>query len=88
MANFNKKKYDTEYAKNNYDRCIFNVVKGKKSVIEQHWKARGYKSLNAYVNDLIEKDMREHPTIPGVMEVKVASGRDLQNLKNIANIKK
>ena len=26
-------------------------------MIEAHWKAKGYKSLNAYVNDLIKKDM-------------------------------
>lgn len=59
MGNFNKQKYDTEYAKQNYDRCIFNVPKGRKAVIEQHWKTKGYKSLNAYVNDLINKDMEK-----------------------------
>lgn len=57
MATFNKQKYDTEYAKLNYDRCIFNVPKGHKAIIEEHWKAKGYKSLNAYINDLIRKDM-------------------------------
>lgn len=62
MGDFNKQKYDTEYAKQNYDRCIFNVPKGQKGVIEQHWKARGYKSLNAYVNDLIKRDMEQNAT--------------------------
>lgn len=57
MGDFNKQKYDNEYAKNNYDRCIFNVPKGRKAVIEAHWKAKGYKSLNTYVNDLISRDM-------------------------------
>ena len=57
MGEFNKQKYDNQYAKENYDRCIFNVPKGQKAVIEAHWKAKGYKSLNAYVNDLIKKDM-------------------------------
>ena len=57
MGEFNKQKYDNQYAKENYDRCIFNVPKGQKAVIEAHWKAKGYKSLNAYVNDLITKDM-------------------------------
>lgn len=57
MGIFNKQKYDTEYAKEHYDRCIFNVPKGKKEIIEQHRKAKGYKSLNAYVNDLIDRDM-------------------------------
>lgn len=58
MSNFNKQKYDNEYAKQNYDRCIFNVPKGQKAIIEEHWKAKGYKSLNAYVNDLIHRDMK------------------------------
>lgn len=57
MGNFNKQKYDSDYAKQNYDRCIFNVPKGKKAIIETHWRERGYKSLNAYVNDLINRDM-------------------------------
>lgn len=57
MGEFNKQKYDNQYAKENYDRCIINVPKGQKAVIEAHWKAKGYKSLNAYVNDLITKDM-------------------------------
>ena len=57
MGECNKQKYDNQYAKENYDRCIFNVPKGQKAVIEAHWKAKGYKSLNAYVNDLITKDM-------------------------------
>lgn len=57
MGNFDKQKYDNEYAKQNYDRCIFNVPKGQKAVIETHYKAKGYKSLNAYINDLIKQDM-------------------------------
>lgn len=64
MGNFNKQKYDNEYAKNNYDRCIFNVQKGKKAIIEEHWRARGYKSLNAYVNALIDADMENAETRP------------------------
>lgn len=59
MGVFNKQKYDNEYAKNNYDRCIFNVPKGQKAVIETHWRAKGYKSLNAYVNALIKADMEQ-----------------------------
>lgn len=59
MGNFNKQKYDNQYAKENYDRCIFNVPKGQKAVIEEHWRKRGYKSLNSYVNDLIKADMNK-----------------------------
>ena len=47
-----------EFQKEKYDRCIFNVPKGYKVVIEAHWKASGYKSLNSYVNALIEADMK------------------------------
>lgn len=57
MGEFNQAKYIQEFQKEKYDRCIFNVPKGQKAIIEAHWKAKGYKSLNAYVNDLITKDM-------------------------------
>lgn len=59
MGEFNKQKYDNEYAKNNYDRCIFNLQKGEKAKLEKHWKEKGYKSLNAYINELIKKDMEK-----------------------------
>lgn len=59
MRNFDKQKYDNDYAKQNYDRCIFNVPKGQKAVINDYWKKKGYKSLNEYVNDLIKKDMEQ-----------------------------
>lgn len=58
MGNFDKQKYDNNYAKENYDRCIFNVKKGKKAEIEQHWRSKGYKSLNTYINALIDADMK------------------------------
>lgn len=58
MGNFNQAKYIQEFQKEKYDRCIFNVPKGQKAVIEEHWRKKGYKSLNAYVVDLIEKDMK------------------------------
>lgn len=54
---FNQSKYANEYNKKNYERLNIQVPKGKKEVIEEHWKKKGYKSLNQYVNDLIKKDM-------------------------------
>lgn len=68
MGKFNQSKYIQEFVKEKYDRCIFNVPKGQKAEIEKHWKAKGYKSLNAYVNELIRKDMQgeaaeEHNTV-------------------------
>lgn len=62
MGEFNKQKYDSEYAKKNYDRCIFNVPKGQKQVIQAHYEKKGFNSLNQYVNDLIRKDMNENTT--------------------------
>lgn len=57
MSNFNATKYKNEFNKESYDRASINFPKGQKAIIEAHWKAKGYKSLNAYVNDLISKDM-------------------------------
>lgn len=59
MSDFNQAKYIQEYQKEKYDRCIFNVPKGQKNVIKSHYIKKGYDSLNAYVNDLIRKDMQE-----------------------------
>lgn len=59
MSDFNQAKYIQQYQKEKYDRCIFNVPKGQKTIIDEHWKAKGYKSLNAYVNDLIRADMQK-----------------------------
>lgn len=60
MGEFNQAKYVQKYQKENYDRMIFNVPKGHKAIIEAHWKSKGYKSLNAYVNELIRRDMNEN----------------------------
>lgn len=57
MTTFNKSKYINDFAKDNYDRLNIQVPKGQKAVIEQHFRKKGYKSLNAYVNDLIRRDI-------------------------------
>lgn len=59
MGEFNQAKYIQKYQKEKYDRCIFNVQKGQREIIQQHYKSKGYTSLNQYVNDLIQKDMNE-----------------------------
>ena len=59
MGEFNQAKYISEFQKEKYDRCIFNVPKGQKAVIEEHRKKKGYKSLNAYVVALIDEDMKK-----------------------------
>ena len=60
---FNQSKYADEFAKEKYDRLNIQVPKGKKSIIEEHYKNKGYKSLNAYVNDLIDRDIQGTPGI-------------------------
>lgn len=55
---YDKVTYNNEYNKTNYTELKFRVVKGQKSIIESHWKSKGYKSLNSYINDLIEADMK------------------------------
>lgn len=62
MGDFNQAKYIQKFQKENYDRCIFNVPKGQKAIIEEHWRSLGYKSLNAYVNDMIQRDMSQRKT--------------------------
>ena len=57
MSDFNATKYKNDFNKEAYDRASINFPKGQKAVIETHYKARGYKSLNAYINDLIKQDM-------------------------------
>lgn len=57
MPDFNQAKYIQQYQKEKYDRCIFNLPKGEKTKLEKHWRSKGYKSLNTYINDLIKKDM-------------------------------
>lgn len=57
MKDFDSTKYKNDFAKEKYDRLNIQVPKGQKAVIEEHWRAKGYKSLNSYVNDLIKKDM-------------------------------
>lgn len=56
---FNQAKYIQEYQKEKYDRCIFNVPKGDRKKIENHYQQKGYTSLNQYVNELIRRDMNE-----------------------------
>lgn len=62
MSDFNQAKYIQEYQKENYDRCIFNLPKGEKEKLNNHWKKKGYESLNQYINKLIKDDMTENPT--------------------------
>ena len=54
-----KSDYDNQDAKENYDRIIVQVKKGEKEFIKAYAKEKGYTSLNAYINELIKKDMEQ-----------------------------
>lgn len=56
---FNQFKYQNNYNKEHYARLSIQVGLEEKSKIDEHWKSKGYKSFNSYVNDLIRKDMNE-----------------------------
>lgn len=60
MGEFNQQKYINQYNNEKYDTIRFLVPKGGKATIDDYRKSRGYKSMNAYVNDVIRKDMEEH----------------------------
>ncbi len=56
---FDATKYKNDFQKEKYDRIIVNVPKGKKNIIDEQAKKKGYKSLNAFVvaaiNEKLEK---------------------------------
>lgn len=54
---YDKVKYNNEYNKENYTAITIRIQKGQKALIEEHWKSKGFKSLNSYVNYLINTDM-------------------------------
>lgn len=56
---FDQIKYQNQYNKDHYSRMSVLVSLDERPLIEAHWKKRGYKSFNAFVTDLIRKDMSE-----------------------------
>lgn len=60
MDKFDEIKYKNDFAKEKYDRIIVNVKKGQRSIIDAYRKEKGFASLNAYINELIRKDMNEN----------------------------
>lgn len=59
MEKFDAIKYNNKYNREHYARLSVNVRPEEKPKIEAHWKKKGFKSFNSYVNDLIRKDMYE-----------------------------
>lgn len=57
MSDFDSTKYKNQYTREHYARLSVLVSIDDRPIIDNHWKNKGYKSFNAYVNDLIRKDM-------------------------------
>lgn len=55
---FNATAYKNEFILRSYDRINLTVPKGHKDIIKDHADKLG-KSVNAYINDLIEQDMKK-----------------------------
>ena len=53
---FNQVAYMNEYNRNNYDRVNLTMPKGKKPLVKERAKALN-KSVNEYINDLINADL-------------------------------
>ena len=53
-------KRQNDYNKNNYERMGIVVEKGQKDIILNHVKECGYSSFNAYIKDLIKRDMESN----------------------------
>ena len=62
MGDFDQNKYIQQFQTENYDRLVIQVPNGEKALIDEYRKGKGYKSLNAYVNDLIKRDMAQNAT--------------------------
>lgn len=53
-----QKRAVAKYNEKAYDRIEVKVYKGQKDKIKAHAESKGM-SLNAYINDLIERDMNK-----------------------------
>lgn len=60
MGNFNKVNYKNQYNREHYARLSIQVPLEDRDKIDEFWKTKGFKSFNAYVTDLIRRDMNEN----------------------------
>ena len=58
---FNKAEYDNNFQKENYDRIVIKVKKGKKKELETYIADFGYKNVSTFIksaiNEKIERDL-------------------------------
>jgi len=59
MSKFDQSKYINDFIKETYDTIKVQVPKGKKEVIKNRAKIKGFNSVNEYMKDLIRQDMNE-----------------------------
>lgn len=57
---FDKVAYNNGFNSQHYDRINLIVPKGDRDKIRAYAESKG-KSVNAYINDLIQEDMKNHP---------------------------
>lgn len=79
---FDKKKYDQKYAKDNYDRVLFNVKKGDKEKIVERAKAKGFNTIADYIKNLIYLDMNDANKSKNI-NIKNVTKQGGQNIINI-----
>lgn len=72
MANFDKKKYDTEYRKENYKEIRFWFPKAEIDTATAKAKAYGFDTVNAFSKALLEAVLSDELDITG----KVGGGRN------------
>lgn len=53
----NRTEYKNAWKKEHRDSYLLTMQKGRKEKIKAHAKSTGYDSLNAYINELIERDI-------------------------------
>lgn len=58
MVSKAQQKATHKYIKNNYDRAEIQMPKGKKELVKAYAEKQGL-SLNAYINKLIDEDMKQ-----------------------------
>ena len=63
-----RNKYNTNYQKNNYDRTVILLDKGKRKEVDEIAKSKGFKSITEYVKYLIDKDISQDTTPDGSQE--------------------
>lgn len=77
---FDKKKYDQKYAKENYDRILFNVKKGDKGIIVARAKEKGYSTIADYIKSLVYEDIKTSETKKNINVQNILQNGDNNNI--------